>query len=150
MTNIPIEVGKEKLRRTSEARITLIEEHSAAFRWLMASFLAINGGGLLAISDLEMPTTMFRIAGGAFWLGIICALGLAWRSQVINRQAIQRLSYIELIWATAIAVRDIDPKVAEDAERDFATISPLSARAFSWASVACFSVGSWVTGFAVT
>jgi hypothetical protein len=116
----------------------------------MASFLAINGGGLLAISNLEMSTTMFRIAGGAFWLGIICALGLAWRSQLINRRAIQKLSYIELIWTTAIAVRDIDPKVAEDAEKDLAAISPRSARAFAWASVACFSVGSWVTGFAVT
>jgi hypothetical protein len=147
VNNFPIELAQEKLRRTVEARATLIEEHSAAFRWLMASFLAINGGGLVALTGLEVSKGYFIAAGIAYWFGIICALGLAWRSQVINRTGIQKLAEIELIWKTALTVGELDKEGAEKADDALSKVQSFAARAFGWASVASFSVGTWVVGF---
>jgi hypothetical protein len=146
VTELPARFAEEKLRRTSEARLILIEEHSAAFKWLVASFLAVNGGGLLALGDLKIDLAQKQLAGSAFWFGIVCALGIAWQSQVIGRKAINKLSESELLWLSAIETGELDVAEGQRLENEFKAISVWPARAFGWASLLAFSVGVFLAG----
>lgn len=145
-SEFPRSLAEEKLRRTSAARATLIEEHSAAFRWLMASLLAINGGGLVSIASLELPNEYFLSSGACFWLGIIGALGVGWRSQAINRKAIEKLSEIEQVWTTVLALVELNSLEAQRVDEGLASVKSTSARVFSWMSVGSFTIGVWAAG----
>jgi FtsH-binding integral membrane protein len=145
-SEFPRQLAEEKLRRASAARATLIDEHSAAFRWLMASLLAINGGGLVALADIELPKNFYVGSGASFWIGIVAALGLGWRSQVINRKAMEKLAVVEQVWTTALALGELNSLVAQTADEGLASVKSTSARVFGWLSVAAFSGGVWIAG----
>jgi len=97
-------IAKAQLNAATKASDRLLEEHSAAFRWLMASFLAINGGGLLVLKDLGAPWNKYEIAAGfAFYAGIVAALAIAWLGQKASRAALTPFSKLSSFWTTVAA-----------------------------------------------
>lgn len=62
-------------------RATSWEQHSHSFKWLTASLLALNGGGLLSIASLKIPFDDKLIAGSSFTIGLAFALLVAVLSQ---------------------------------------------------------------------
>lgn len=66
-------------------RATSLEQHSHSFKWLTASLLALNGGGLLAIAQSEkIGTQNVVVAGASFAVGLAFALLVA----VLGQRAI--------------------------------------------------------------
>jgi alpha-beta hydrolase superfamily lysophospholipase len=147
--DFPRELAEAKLRRTTEARQRLVDEHSASFRWLMASLLAINGGGLVtmaSLADMVSNKASLVASAGAFWLGILAALGVASLGQVINRKAANVLSEIELFWTVVAIYGNLDPEEGQKLDDKYDSVSSRSAKWCGFLAVACFSVGLAILG----
>lgn len=148
MGDFPRELAATELTRTSESRRTLLDEHSASFRWLMASFLAINSGGLLFLANSKVHNLrLYSVAGVSFYLGIIAALAVAWLGQRVNRRAIAPLSKLESYWALVSATGKFDQEEFDAVMAEVAlTANPGMARYAGWLSVIAFSVGVFAIG----
>jgi alpha-beta hydrolase superfamily lysophospholipase len=147
--DFPRELAEAKLRRTTEARQRLVDEHSASFRWLMASLLAVNGGGLVtmaSLADKVANETALIASAGAFWLGILAALGVASLGQTINRKAANVLSDIELFWTVVAIYGNLDQEKAQELDDRYVSVSSRSAKWCGYVAVACFSVGLAILG----
>jgi len=97
------------------ARQILIDESTNAFRWVMASLLALNGGGLIAAKDVirgSDPVGWFAVL--AFYLGLATALLIAWSMQNSVRAAILPLQEAIGLWTR---MELIGPLTAEQQER---------------------------------
>jgi hypothetical protein len=144
MTDFPIDLAKAKLSRTTEGRRMLIDEHSSSFKWLMASLLAINAGGMATLSsvDVERPVHFFLfLAGGAFWFGIVASLGFAWRGQQITRRAIKAMSDIELFWTLVAIYGRLDQEKGQSLDDALNQIDTRSAGLFGFFALLAFTVG---------
>lgn len=98
----------------TEGRQRLLEEHSAAFRWLMASFLAINAGGLLTLKDFNVGAPSSKlIAAAAFYCGVVSALAIAWLGQRSARSAIEPMSQMSVFWAMTAEAGEVDQNELE-------------------------------------
>lgn len=147
----------EQNRRLAEISVSdarrsldlLLEEHSVAFRWLMASFLAINSGGLFILKDLSTTLTWHKIgAGVAFYVGIITALAIAWLGQKACRAAVRPLSQLSGFWASTFAYgaydiechqRILDELVSATKKNKLAPLA-------GWLSLLSFTVGIALIG----
>jgi hypothetical protein len=128
----------------SDGRRRLLEEHSAAFRWLMASFLAINGGGLVFLKDLEIESPTLRItAATAFYLGIVSALAIAWLGQRSARAAVEPMSKLSVFWAMTAEAGEIDEGELTKLNNEISAVTAKArlAPVAGWASLLSFTVG---------
>ena len=141
MIDFSTDLASHSLVRTSESRRVILEEHSAAFKWLMASFLAINGGGMISLVDMKIGPDWRTAAGVSFWIGIVCALGIAWRGQVQARAGLEKLAKIEAFWATVVASGQLDTEELGSLEREMDSVKPGASRLFGWISLLAFSLG---------
>jgi hypothetical protein len=79
---------------------TLLEEHSAAYRWLMASLLALNSGGLFAIHKGFSAENLFVfLSSVAFYIGVAAALTVALLGQIAAQKMLPSLSAAGIFWA---------------------------------------------------
>ncbi|MHA6332760.1 hypothetical protein ACXYL9_03665 [Qipengyuania sp. CAU 1752] len=68
----------EEIENLKVMRATSWEQHSHSFKWLTASLLALNAGGLLAMSQVQAIGVDDKlIAGGCFAVGLSFALLVA-------------------------------------------------------------------------
>jgi hypothetical protein len=142
-------IGELEFQAANSGRNSLLEEHSSSFKWLMASLLAINGGGLLGLKDIdESLSVMGLIAGGFFYLGIAGALLVAWLGQRSARALLEPLSELTGFWK-AVSVTGY---FAEDdhkaiLERMKTSIGQAKYPAWAgWVSFASFSLGLLTLG----
>ena len=98
-----------------EGRRHLTEEHSASFRWLMASFLAMNGAGLISLKDIKLsdPTHAF-IGGIAFFVGIVFALLIAFLGQKSNQKMLDPVARMSLYWRGVATTGILNQEVQQD------------------------------------
>lgn len=98
-----------------EGRRHLLEEHSASFRWLMASLMAINGAGLISVKDMTFAEARYALAAAAsFFFGIVCALLIAYFGQNSNQKMVDPLSRIALYWRSVAISGELDEKIQKE------------------------------------
>ena len=133
----------------AEARRAILEEHSAMFRWLIASLLAINGGATIAIvgSDSFSIATIFYSCL-CFVIGIFAALLSAFLGQRANRAMLEPLGKLSGYFiAVAQEGAEIeDAKVPILAEVSAAMKKAMPGRACGWLSAIAFGFGVCVAG----
>jgi hypothetical protein len=84
-----------------ESRAKLIDEHNAAFRWMIASLFALNGGAILSLfgsGNIGLQATL-----PAFWIffgGIIATFVAVLFAQLSDRSMIARMHSWGLYWST--------------------------------------------------
>ena len=126
------------------AKQTIIEEHSASFKWLMASMLAINAGGLLKVGELESVSPAHQLtAAVAFLIGILAALAIAWLGQIAGRKMIEPLAQAIAFWTMTSATGEFDE---EEHNQVIANIQKslkfgTRSRWAGWLSVLAFTTG---------
>jgi hypothetical protein len=99
-------VAAKELDQLNASKWTIIEEHSASYKWLMASLLAVNSGGLFALSEsLPVNDLTELIAGTAFLVGILSSLSIAWLGQIASRKMLAPIGELHSFW-TLIAAGD--------------------------------------------
>jgi len=98
-----------------ESRAKLIDEHNAAFRWMIASLFALNGGAILSLfgsgnNGLQATLPAFWI----FFLGIISTFLAVLFAQLSDRSMIARMHSWGLYWATVgvLAERDEEQEIS--------------------------------------
>jgi hypothetical protein len=141
MAEFSKELAKLTYERRYSERMIVFDEHSSAFKWLMASLLTVNSGALFALVSAETRPSHFYFAVACFWLGLAGALGIAWRSQAVNRQYIQKLAEVEQVYAVTSVYGFIDPVEADAKEKSLNDVTARSPKIFGWLSFTAFSVG---------
>ncbi len=95
LANLQREVAIDTKRLT-------ISEMSHASRWIMASMLAINSGGLIAaiskVDDFEIWSASSVIT---FYLGVMTALMMGWAQVSMNQKLLPIHSKLIIFWETA-------------------------------------------------
>lgn len=79
-----------------------IDEMSHASRWIMASVLAINSGGLIAtLGKVDSITSWASGAVISFYLGVWLALTMGWKSIKSNQKMLNPHSKVIAFWEMA-------------------------------------------------
>lgn len=157
MTDHSEEIDPQLWQRTAEAELAaathsrnaLLEAHQDAYKWLVASLLAINGAGLLAVFNAAGLHDVGKIAAAAFfYLGIISSLLSSYLGQRANRLMIEPLSELMGYWITVAHDGDHVPERWEaiNAKIQRAVRRSWAVQAAGWASAVCFSAGLLVVG----
>jgi len=84
-----------------ESRAKLIDEHTAAFRWMIASLFALNGGAILTIFGTErIGVQPILPALWVFFAGIIATFVAVLFAQLSDRSMIAQMHSWGLYWTT--------------------------------------------------
>ena len=92
-----------------ESRAKLIDEHSAAFRWMIASLFALNGGAVLTIFGSENLGVQPTLP--AFWVffaGIVATFIAVLFGQLSDRGMIAQMHKWGLYWTTVGSFNERD------------------------------------------
>lgn len=142
----PKELAAIGLTRTSDARKFLIEQHSSSFRWLNASFLALNSGGLFLLKDMQPYSGSWAVAGVSFYLGIAFALAVGWINQERNTANSPQIAILESFWATVTATGLYSLKEHARITDDKKIVGARPGRWFAWLSFIAFTTGLLAIG----
>ena len=129
----------------------MLEEHSASFRWLMASLLAINAGALTMVKDAFTANAVWAgVAGTSFFIGIACALLIARFGQKAIQAMIGPLSEAVAFWSIVSVTGDLvqDVHDAIGVKINTAMAKGKIPSLFGFAAFAAFSVGLASLGIA--
>ena len=152
---IDLESRKDIARREHESclstRASMLEEHSASFRWMMASLLAINAGALTMVKDAFAANAVWAsFAGTSFFVGIACSLLIARFGQKAIQAMIGPLSEAVAFWSivsvTGEFVQDVHDAIGVKINTAMAKGKIPSF--FGFAAFAAFSVGLASLGMA--
>ena len=92
----------------------VMDEMSHASRWIMASVLAINSGGLIAsiskVSSLEGWATSAFVA---FYCGVFLALSMGWTSMSLSQRLLSPNSKLIVFWEMAAIDGDFEAQELE-------------------------------------
>ena len=104
-------IARMEMASMSDARNRLMDEHSASFRWLIASLFAANGGALITLGTSELIPPEARIwACGWFTAGIISALLTAWLNQKLIQRGLAPMVALIAFWGCIAHGLDFDEK----------------------------------------
>ena len=138
------------LSTTLELQKRLMDENSAAFRWLMASLLAVNGGSALGILSSESVCRDGVVLGGAiFTAGIFSALLLGFFTLKSAERAIDPISKMIEFWLEASLSGEFDEKLLQERQGQLKSrLKPTKIASYltGFSSAICFLVGSVVVG----
>lgn len=147
LQEFPSELAKLNYERLLHARSSLIEEHSANYRWLLASLLVLNSGGLFGILDKRFDEAYLLASAIAFWAGIALALLTGWLGQVQTRRFVKANAQIEEQWAIAASTGFIDAEKVQTLESEQKSIGTTAPRWVGVASFVAFSIGLSLFGW---
>jgi len=128
----------------ASARQALLDEHSASFRWIMASLLALNGGGLLAFRDSDMTVGSYGlVAIFFFYIGIGAALLVAMFGQRAVQAMLLPVSEMQSFWSLTAATGEFSKANHDSIVTKINDASPmgLCARFAGYISFVAFTVG---------
>ena len=150
--NVHAHYAKYELAALAESRGKLIDKHSAAFRCLVASLLAVNGGSALALFNSLQIEPFDKIwSGAAFAFGIFTALLCAYLSQGASRRMMDPLAVLSGFWIEVSAGGLFDvTRYAEVLEKiKEAQAASFSTRLAGWLSAMAFVIGVIIVGHAL-
>lgn len=142
-------LAAHELQHALESRRHVVEEHSSEFRWLLASLLAVNGGGLLFLKqELEQPTPLILASGLIFLVGIVFALLTGWQSQRANRAMIKPISLQTALWISVIETGEIQQDEYQRIEKEFQSAMKVArcTQILGWVSAVAFILASIALG----
>jgi hypothetical protein len=131
----------------SDGRRRLLEEHSAAYRWLMASLLALNAGALLFLKDANAQHAIAKLAAAvAFYVGIGCALAIAKLGQKAAQAAIEPMSKMSTFWTYVAQTGELDQGTLDglNSEMNATTRKARLAPVAGWLSFLAFTIGVFI------
>lgn len=145
-------IAELELTSTAQSRVTVLEEHSAAFRWLLASMLVVNGGAIAtSVQAGYFRDWLSLLSGSVFVFGVLGALLSAWFSQRANRAMLEPLATITVYWLgvaeTGTADEDELKTILEKVET--ATKKALPTQICGWLSSICFLIGCSLMGTSI-
>ncbi|MBO6766989.1 MAG: hypothetical protein JJ901_01640 [Erythrobacter sp.] len=120
------------------------EEFSHAARWIMASVLAINSGGLIAaLGAAQSLDARMGFSIAAFYLGVLTAMTMGWMAITNNQRSFPYHSRWAGVWQLAAVNGELDE---EEMKAAHAAMIKFSGSLFpyqrlGWVSFALFSVG---------
>lgn len=128
----------------TELRSKLIDEQSSAFRWIVASLFALNGGAILAlVGKAEFGLSPNLSAFWAFFIGILSTFLSVILAQISDRLRIEILFRSGQYW-TKVAVAGVGDDVEENAiKKILARADRLGQRS---RLIALFAMGFFVLG----
>lgn len=140
----------EEIENLKSIRATAWDEHTHSFRWLMATLLAINGAGCLAIlSNDKMAVEYQLVASGFFVLGVLMALLVAVFGQHSVQKTLAPLQKHIGYWKTVAkdGERDEEMEGQLNAELKASAKLGLAARVSGWLAATAFIVGVVASGY---
>lgn len=146
------QLAKFEVASATESRLKLIEEHGAAFRWLVASLFAVNGAGILAlISNEGIDPSSVRAALFLFFLGLVAAFGTAFVAQQSDRKMISQIHRWGLHWAVVEVTCALDPTGEAEIKEGIAAAEATGrkARLIGWLSMVAFFSGAIVAAVTI-
>lgn len=138
------ELAKFELAAIAESRKQLTDEHSAAFRWLTASLLAVNGASALSLFGSVLVDKDVKLSSGlAFFVGTIAALLCSYLSQGAVRRIFLPLNQLAGYWIAVSQHGEHQPEIYEKivSEVQQAARGSLLTRIAGWTSLVAFAVG---------
>jgi hypothetical protein len=101
-------------------RKVAIDQHATAFRWLLASLLAVNGGGAIAVIGADGITNYWKVfACSSFSAGIVLSLFSAFLSQRFNMKGLPSLSRQMGYWLAVSHDGEFEPEIQKKFEDEF-------------------------------
>lgn len=143
------EVALEEVASLKELRAIGWEQHNQSFKWLTATLLALNGGGLLAVSQIEqIPVLSTVSAGTAFAAGIAFALLVA---VIAQRAIVQSFTPIQRqigYWMTVASDGCRDDTIENDLQEGSKKVLPWNraTQVLGWLAAIAFFVGIFMAG----
>jgi hypothetical protein len=140
-----------RLQYLSLKRDVLLSRHAATNHWLIASLLAVNSAGLIALAGLEETDADMRLsAAAAFFAGSIFALVCGYLAKLADEKELKAISDFMRSHPDEVAQQagyvetdDLKPDAAE------ADTMAVRARWSGWASFVAFLTGTVLTGIAM-
>ena len=121
-TNWNRKVALEEIENLKSIRSAAWAQHSDAFKWLMASLLAVNGGSCLAILNAtEIPIGFRLVSMGAFVFGIMTALLIAVFGQHSVQSSFAPLQKLIGYWMTVVddgeRMEEMEEEIGDELKR---------------------------------
>ncbi|QUT07081.1 hypothetical protein KFK14_06565 [Sphingobium phenoxybenzoativorans] len=137
-------VGELELASATHSRTVLLEAHQDAYKWLLASLLAINSAGIFTLLSFQLISIRARvIIAILFYLGIMAALLSSYLSQRANRALIGPLGELMGYWITVAHDGELLPEAFEAINQKIqsAVQQARPTQVAGWASAVFFSLG---------
>ena len=127
----------------------ILEEHSAAFRWLLASLFAANGGAAVAVLNSNDVLPHGKQISLAFFLaGVLLSLLTAYFSQRAGRAMLPPMNALIGYWIGVSHSGSFDKAKLDQYEADLVGVAGKArvTQVSGWIAAACFLIGSIVVG----
>jgi hypothetical protein len=138
-------VAEQELANANYSRNALLEAHQDAYKWLLASLLGVNSGGMFALLNVaNMDWSSKGIVALFFYLGIMAALLSGYLSQKANRTLIGPLGEASGYWISVAHDGEHLPHIWEGIEEKIqSAIKQARPTQFAgWLSAVFFSIGA--------
>ena len=148
MTNANKKLATSELASADEAYRQLRDANTTSFRWLMASYLAINSGGLFVLKDTELHSLNFYIVSGiSFYIGILAALASGWIDKSISRKNSFLYARLKRFWEIVCETGDYNEEEHNSIISFMRKLrSPNNSRYAGYLSFIAFSIGIFSIG----
>ncbi|MFM2410294.1 MAG: hypothetical protein RL481_1122 [Pseudomonadota bacterium] len=137
-------IASLELEKLESTRGRIMEQHASAHKWLMASLLALNGAGLLAVKDVASRFEMIPyVAALFFYLGCAAAMYVAVLGQRASQVGLEFLSRAITFWTVVKVSGEFNAEAQQEMmgdQNDLAVASKLAPK------VARFSFGFFSAG----
>jgi len=133
-----------------EVRNRLLDESSAAARWLLATLVTVNSGAVYATFSSDALSKSGKLtASGLFCAGVFWAVMLGYATIFAVHKVMPALMSSADFWVGCILKDAIDGDelvVKQRAIRDAAKPWQIASHAFGWLSLICFLGGVLIAG----
>lgn len=132
-----------------QSKQVAVEEQGSMARWLIASLLAVNSGGLFFVAGHKFPLGSWGLLGAsAFIFGILMAMLNAYLIQVLAMKAIAPLDAAIAYWTIIVdpIQENLDHLNELSKQRHDAAKWSNSAPIAGWISVSAFLIGVIAVG----
>ncbi len=144
------EIARFVLDSTSKLQDRLLDENSAAFRWLMASLLAINGGAALGIMSSNIVARVGIVyAGSSFTVGTVFAILLGLVTARSAEKAFEPIASMNEFWlnvALSGQFDEVELKAKMKSLESRVSPSKLASYLTGFLSLGFFLLGVVITG----
>lgn len=148
----PLEVALHNVENFGRLQEAMIEQHAGMFKWLLASLLAINGGGAIAVMNATNLALVWKLdAALAFSFGICAAMLSGQLGQKFNMKSLGPVSKRRGYWLAVSQSGVYIPADSNelDVEYNRSTKWAWTVPAAGWLSAAMFAAGAVCVGIAM-
>ncbi len=145
--------GLDRVRKVAEINLSIVLEskkqltdmHGAAFRWILATLVTINGGGAIGIVGTDKISYYGKISGGScFCTGVFFALMLAYANMIAIQKLLKPTMSILDFWAIALVSGHYDENDISNRQGSLQMQTApwtIASHVLGWVSVVFFLAG---------